>query len=312
MMTQREIGFVGLGRMGGAFALRLQDAGHKLSVWNRTRSKAAALERAGASVVDAIHDLAGNEVVFTSVMADPDLVEVTTGPRGLLTRPDGVVPRMIVDLSTVSTTASATVRDACAERGVHFLAAPVSGNHEAVLAGRASFAVSGLQETFAEAADLFEQMGKGATWVGEGELSRLVKLGHNLFVAAVMQALVEALTLAEKGGIKRSAFLDFINSSAIGSTFTRYKAPTLANLDYDPRFTTTGLLKDVDLGMAEARRLGVPLSLIGLMRPLLQSVIGHGWAEDDFNRLLDLQALAAGLELESENIAIDNGLGSGA
>jgi 3-hydroxyisobutyrate dehydrogenase len=308
-MTQREIGFIGLGRMGGAFAHRLQDNGHQLSVWNRTRSKAAALESAGATVVDTIQDLAGNEVVFTSIMADPDLLQVTLGPGGVLTRSDGIVPNVLIDLSTVSTMASAEVRAACVERGVKYLAAPVSGNHEAVLAGRASFAVSGPEEVFDGVVDLFEQLGKSATWVGEGELSRLVKLGHNLFVAAVMQALVEALTLAEKGGVKRSAFLDFINNSAIGSMFTRYKAPTLANLDYEPRFTATGLLKDVDLGLAETRRLGVPLTLIGLMRPLLQSVVGHGWAEDDFNRLLDLQALASDLQLKSENVVIDNGLG---
>lgn len=309
-MTKRSIGFLGLGRMGGAFALRLQEAGHDLTVWNRTRSKADPLEKAGARVAGTIADLTGNEVVFTSVMADPDLVEVVTGEGGLLSA-EGVAPGAVVDLSTVSTTASAQVREACAARGVRFLAAPVSGNHEAVLAGRASFAVSGPEDTFADVLPLFEQMGRSATLVGDGEVARLVKLGHNLFVAAVMQALVEALTLAEKGGIRRSAFMDFINSSAIGSMFTRYKAPTLANLDYEPRFTTTGLLKDMDLGQGEARRLGVPLTLIGQVRPLLQSVIGHGWAEDDFNRLLDLQALGAGLELVSENIAIDNGLGSG-
>jgi 3-hydroxyisobutyrate dehydrogenase-like beta-hydroxyacid dehydrogenase len=308
MTMQRSIGFLGLGRMGSAFAHRLHDAGHTLNVWNRTKSKAQPFAAAGARVVDEIQDLADNEIVFTSIMADPDLLEVTTGQRGILTRPDGVVPRLIVDLSTVSTTASAHAREACESRGVQFLAAPVSGNHEAVLAGRAAFAVSGPRAVYDETLELFEQLGKGASYVGEGELARLVKLGHNLFVAAVMQALVEVLVLAEKGGIKRSAFLEFINTSASGSMFTRYKAPTLVNLDYDPRFTATGLLKDVDLGMNEAKRLGVPLTIIGQMRPLLQSVIGHGWAEDDFNRLLDLQALASDLALASENLEVDNGL----
>jgi 3-hydroxyisobutyrate dehydrogenase len=309
MTTQQHIGFIGLGRMGGAFAHRLHDAGHKLSVWNRTRAKTMPFAEAGVLVVEKIHDLADNDIVFTSIMADPDLLDVTVGPQGILSRPNGVVPALIVDLSTVSTTVSAQVRAACDARGVKFLAAPVSGNHEAVLAGRAAFAVSGPRDVYDDTLALFEQLGKGASYVGEGELSRLVKLGHNLFVAAVMQSLVEALVLAEKGGIKRSAFLEFINTSAIGSMFTRYKAPTLVNLDYDPRFTAAGLLKDVDLGMNEAKRLGVPLTVIGLMRPLLQSAIGHGWAEDDFNRLLDLQALASGLALESENLEVDNGLG---
>jgi 3-hydroxyisobutyrate dehydrogenase-like beta-hydroxyacid dehydrogenase len=309
MTSQQNIGFIGTGRMGGAFARRLHDAGHKLSVWNRTRSKCVPFAEAGIGVVDEIHDLADNDIVFTSVMADPDLLDVTVGPKGILTRPDGVVPALVVDLSTVSTAASAQLRAMCDAHGVKFLAAPVSGNHEAVLAGRAAFAVSGPREVYDETLALFEQLGKGASYVGEGELSRLMKLGHNLFVAGVMQSLVEALVLAEKGGIKRSAFLEFINTSAIGSMFTRYKAPTLVNLDYDPRFTAAGLLKDVDLGMNEAKRLGVPLTVIGLMRPLLQSVVGHGWADDDFNRLLDLQAQASGLALESENIDVDNGLG---
>lgn len=309
MSTQQDIGFIGMGRMGAAFAHRLHDAGHKLSVWNRTRSKTAPLAERGARVAEEIHDLADNYVVFTSVMADPDLLEVTVGPKGLLTRPDGVVPALLVDLSTVSTTASAQVREACDAWGVKFLAAPVSGNHEAVLAGRAAFAVSGPRPVYDEALPLFLHLGTGANYVGEGELSRLVKLGHNLFVAGVMQSLVEALVLAEKGGIKRSDFLAFINASAIGSTFTKYKAPTLVNLDYDPRFTVAGLLKDVDLGMDEARRLGVPLTVIGQLRSLLQSLVGRGWAEDDFNRLLDLEALGAGLSLLSENVEVDNGLG---
>lgn len=309
MKTQQEIGFIGLGRMGGAFARRLHDAGHKLSVWNRTRSKTLPFAEVGVLVADEIQHLADNDVVFTSVMADSDLLDVTVGPKGLLTRPDGVAPALLVDLSTVSTIASVQVREACDARGVKFLAAPVSGNHEAVLAGRAAFAVSGPRPVYDEALALFEQLGRGANYVGEGELARLVKLGHNLFVAAVMQSLVEALVLAEKGGIKRSDFLAFINASAIGSTFTRYKAPTLVNLDYDPRFTVTGLLKDVDLGMNEAKRLGVPLTVIGQLRPLLQSLIGHGWADDDFNRLLDLEALGAGLSLLSENVEVDNGLG---
>jgi 3-hydroxyisobutyrate dehydrogenase-like beta-hydroxyacid dehydrogenase len=309
MSTQQNVGFIGLGRMGGAFTRRLHHAGHKLSVWNRTPAKAAPFAELGVRVAEEIQDLVGNDVVFTAVMADPDLLEVTVGPNGLLTRADSVTPALLIDLSTVSTAASAQVREACDARGVRFLAAPVSGNHEAVLAGRAAFAVSGPRPVFEAALPLFEQLGRGASYVGEGEVARLVKLSHNLFVAAVMEALVEALVLAEKGGIKRSAFLEFINASAIGSMFTKYKAPTLVNLDYDPRFTVTGLLKDVDLGMNEARRLGVPLPVIGQVRPLLQSLIGHGWAADDFNRFLDLEALGAGLPLESENLQVDNGLG---
>jgi len=306
-MTVPTIGFLGTGRMGGAFASVMLKAGYDVRVWNRTQSKTEPLRAAGATVVSEAAELAGAPVVISSVMADADLVEVIGGSAGLFSRP-GTSPGLLIDLSTVSTTASSVVRALCAEHGTEFLAAPVSGNHEAVLAGRASFAVSGPREAFDRAAEIFGALGRGASYVGEGETARIVKLAHNLFTAAMFEALVEVVVLAEKAGLPRARFLEFMNSSAVGSTFTRYKAPTLANLDYEPRFTTAGLLKDVDLGLAEAAARGVPMTLVSAMRPLLQSAIGHGWAGDDFNRLLDLAAAGAGLELVSEDVEVDNGL----
>lgn len=301
-----RIGWLGLGRMGSAFADRLEAAGHDLRVWNRTPAKAAPYRDRGVTVVDAVAGLADCDVVFVSVMADADLLDVVVGPSGLLSRADRV-PGLIVDTSTVSTGASETVRAACAERSVAFLAAPVSGNAEAVAAGRASFVVSGPEDAATTALPLFECLGQSASYVGEGDGARIMKLCHNLFVGGVFQSLVEALVLAEKGGVSRSEFLRFINGSAMGSMFTRYKAPTLAALDYTPRFTTSGLLKDIDLGLGEATAFGVPMPTMALVRQLLQSAVAQGWGEDDFNRLLDVEARAANLELRPEDAALGNG-----
>src|SRR5262249_30429357 len=155
--------------------------------------------------------------------------------------------------STVSPQDSADIRAACSAIGVQFLAAPVSGNAKVVEAGRLTIAVSGPQSAFKTVEHLLKHVSHSATYVGEGDVSRLVKIAHNLMLGVVTQSLAEITVLAEKGGVSRSAFLDFLNNSVMGSAFTRYKTPAFVNLDYTPTFTPVLLRKDFDLGLAAAR-----------------------------------------------------------
>jgi len=114
--------------------------------------------------------------------------------------------------------------------------------------------------------------------------------------------------LAEKGGVSRAAFLNFLNDSVLGSTFTRYKTPAFVNLDLTPTFTTTLLRKDFDLGLDEARRLEVPMPVAALTHQLVQAAVGFGHADDDFAALLPVLAAESGMWLESENQPVDDGL----
>jgi 3-hydroxyisobutyrate dehydrogenase len=114
--------------------------------------------------------------------------------------------------------------------------------------------------------------------------------------------------LAQKGGVPRHAFLDFMNKSVLGSIFTRYKAPALVNLDFAPTFTPILLRKDLDLGLAAARKVGTPMAVTALVREILQGLIGQGFTEQDFATLLVQQAKAAGLPLEPENVKVSDGL----
>ena len=148
----------------------------------------------------------------------------------------------------------------------------------------------------------------GATYVGEGETARLVKLCHNLFLGVVTQALVEVTVLAEKGGVSREAFLRYLNASVLGSTFTRYKAPQLVNTDYRATFTTNLLHKDFDLGLAAARELRVPLPLASLVQQLVMTLVSLGYGEEDFAALLELQGRNSGLEVASEQAEVPDGL----
>ena len=302
-----SIGWIGCGRMGSAMAKRLIARSNDISVTNRTRARAEALGELGAVVVETPRDLASCDVVFVMVSADAQLLEVLSGPDGVLAD-ESVAPRIVIDCSTVSTGTSATAREACSLRGAEFLAAPVSGNPKVVASGKLTLAVSGSRIAFDEVLPLLDQLGHGVTYVGEGEVARLVKICHNMFLGVVTQAMAEITVLAERGGIERSALLEFLNASVMGSTFTRYKTPAFVNLDFAPTFTPVLLRKDFDLGMAEAKRLGVPMPVSALCTEIVASAIGAGHVDEDFAVLLLEAARNAGLVMNPENKVIDDGL----
>jgi 3-hydroxyisobutyrate dehydrogenase len=306
----QRIGWIGAGRMGAAMAHRLVAAGYDVAIYNRTRAKAEAVAGERATVVDRPSDLADRDVVFTMVSASADLEEVVLGGNGLLSG-DGASPRVLVDSSTVSAESSETVRVAAAERGTELLAAPVSGNPSVVRAGKLTLAVSGPRAAYDEALPLLEKLGRGVTYVGEGEVARLVKICHNVLLGVVTQSLAEITMLAQRGGTSREAFLNFLNDSVMGSTFSRYKTPALVNLDFTPTFTNPLLLKDFELGLDAGKRLGVPMPVAALTAQLVASAIGAGYDKEDFATLLLEQARRSGVELTSEGADVSDGLSPG-
>jgi 3-hydroxyisobutyrate dehydrogenase-like beta-hydroxyacid dehydrogenase len=303
------IGWIGAGRMGAALVRRLLAAGYDVAVYNRTRAKADELAEAGAVVVDRPVDLAGRDVVFTMVSASADLEQVTSGEHGLFTDP-ARAPKVLVDSSTVSEQASAAARVAAAKRGTELLAAPVSGNPKVVASGKLTLAVSGPRAVFDEIEPMLSVLGRGVTYVGEDEVARLVKICHNVFLGVVTQSLAEITVLAEKGGVRRAAFMEFLNNSVMGSVFSQYKTPALVNLDFTPTFTMPLLRKDFDLGLAAARELEAPMPLASAAAQLVCAAVGAGLVEQDFAVLIEEQARRSGMTLASEHADIFDGLES--
>ncbi len=304
--TDSKLGWIGIGRMGYAMAERLAKGGANLTVWNRTRAKAEPLAAAGAKIADRLVDLAACDVVFVMVSTLDDVAEVITGPNGLLS--GSQAPKMVVECSSISLEGSAQLRASLAARGVEMLAAPVSGNAKVIKAGRLSFVCSGPRSAFDTALPFLRMIAPAASYVGEGELSRIVKICHNVFLGVVTQSLAEITVLAQKAGVPRHAFLEFMNQSVMGSTFSRYKTPALVNLDFKVTFTPKLLRKDLDLGLDAARKFEVPMPLCSITRDLVQALIGHGMDEEDFAKLIVLQAMASGLELSPENVPVSDGL----
>ncbi|MEP7207005.1 MAG: NAD(P)-dependent oxidoreductase [Casimicrobiaceae bacterium] len=302
------LGWLGIGRMGYAMAERLVRGGGDVTVWNRTRAKAEPLAAQGARVAAEVAELAGCDIVFVMVSTYDDVREVLLGPAGLLSGDPARRPRLVVECSSISLDGSAELRRELAARGIAMLAAPVSGNAKVIKAGRLSFVCSGPRDAFELALPYLQRIGPAASYVGEGELARIVKICHNVFLGVVTQSLAEITILAQKAGVPRHAFLDFMNQSVMGSTYSRYKTPAFVNLDMKVTFTPQLLRKDLDLGLDAARAFEVPMPLASITRDLVQTLIGHGMDQDDFAKLLVLQAQASGVELVAENVAVDDGL----
>jgi 3-hydroxyisobutyrate dehydrogenase-like beta-hydroxyacid dehydrogenase len=301
-----KLGWIGAGRMGFAMAKRLLEAGGDVSVYNRTRSKAEPLETYGARIVDTPAELADRDIVFTMVAGPDDLISVVCEDHGVLN--GSAVPKLLIDCSSVSEEGSQQVREALQDRGCDMLSAPVSGNAKVIRAGRLTIVASGPESAFTMAEPYLEAIGEGATYVGAGELARMVKICHNVLLGVVTQSLAEITVLAEKGGVPRHALLDFINKSVMGSMFTRYKSPAFVNLDWTPTFTAPLLRKDMDLGLSAGEKLGVPLPVAAATRELVQQAIDAGHTDCDFGILLELQAEASGMQLSPENVGVDDGL----
>jgi len=306
-LKSHTIGWIGTGHMGFPMAERLAKAGANLTAYNRTRAKAEPLTKYQAGVADKPRDLAGHDIVFTIVTADKDVLAVTEGEGGVLSDPKRA-PRVLVECSTISEEASAAVRAACDKRGVAMLAAPVSGNGKAVRAGLMSFCASGPRDAFDLAKPYMDAMGRGAYYVGEGDVARIIKICHNLMLGVVAQAMAEITVLAEQSGVKRHAWLDFLNNSVMGSIFTRYKSPAYVNLDFAPTFTPVYLRKDLELGLAQARKVGTAMPLTAATRELVQGLIGRGHDKEDFATFLVQAAEMSGLTLTPENVKVDDGL----
>lgn len=302
----KRIGWIGAGRMGVVLAERLIRAGCDVSVYNRTRAKTEPLEALGAEVVDVPADLCDRDIVVTMIGSTQDLEQVIDGPSGLFT--EGSFPGLLVDCSTISIEGSARVRKRAFDVGTQMLAAPVSGNPKVALNGMLSIVVSGPRVSFDEAMPYLELLGRGVSYVGEGEAARLVKIAHNLLLGVVTQCLAEITVLAERGGVSRAELLSFINDSVMGSTFTRYKSPALVNLDFHPTFTGHLLRKDFEVGLEAGRALDVPLPVTALVHQILTGLVGQGYGDEDFATLLLLEAKNAGIELVSEDAILDDGL----
>jgi len=295
-----RVGFVGLGRMGGGMAASFLQAGHELTVYNRTPEKALELGARGATVAASIADACRGDAVVTMLSDDAAVEAVVFAEGGILASlPPGAVH---VSCSTIGLALSDRLSAAHEERGQRFVAAPVFGRPEAAAARQLVVAAAGKPEAVRDAMPLLETLGRRVTVIAEApSRANLVKLAGNFLIAAVIESLGEALALVAKGGVDRKQFVDFLTATLFDAPVYRgYGAILAADAPGPVGFAAPLGLKDMRLALAAGDALRVPLPLASLVRDRLVTLLANGGEELDWSAFGRLALRDAGLEAVRE------------
>ena len=289
-----HLGFIGLGVMGSRMVKRLLDAGHTITGYNRTRSKAQWLLELGmhwgetpAAVAQAA------DVVLSMVAHTAALQAITGGTDGLLA---GLRPGSIfVDMSTVSPTVSRTLAAQVEAMGAYMLDAPVSGSVITLEEGRLSLMVGGERAAYERVLPILQNIGPKVTYVGGNGLAAAMKIATNLSLAVQMLAFSEGVLLAEKSGIVRETAVEVLLNSVIASPMVKYRGPFVMGLPEEAWFDVNMMQKDLLLALDMGRQLDVPLPTTAVTNEMLTAARGMGLADKDFAVVFEVLARMSGL-----------------
>jgi len=274
---------------------RLLDAGHTVTGYNRTRSKAQGLLDQGMQWGDTPAAAAqAVEVIFSMVANTAALQAVTGGADGVVA---GLRPGTIfIDMSTVSPTVSRTVAAQVAATGAHMLDAPVSGSVTTLEEGRLSIMVAGDRAAYERVLPILQDIGPKITYVGANGLAAAMKVATNLSLAVQMLAFSEGVLLAEKSGIARETAVEVLLNSVIASPMVKYRGPFVLGLPEEALFDVNMMQKDLLLALEMGRELDVPLPTTAVTNEMLTAARGMGLAEKDFAVVFEVLAQMAGLK----------------
>ena len=285
----KKIGLIGLGLMGRPMGMNLLKAGYPLTIWNRTPSRGDELVAAGAKLAKSAQEVAASSDFLLTMVSDPPAIEsVLWGTNG---KDSGALAGMksgsiYVDSSTVSPTLARRIASACAERGVRFLDAPVTGGDWGAKKGELVFMIGGDAETFKEAEPILNVMGKKLFHLGPHGAGQTIKLAMNLILALQVDALAEALALVTRAGIQGEKLVEVMQSSMARSGVLDVKAPNLLKGEYVPSFPLRLMHKDLGLALDLANQLGVPLPATAAARETYNYVKGAAKEDLDYSAVM--------------------------
>ena len=285
-----KVAFLGLGIMGRPMASNLREAGFDVVVWNRTRATA---EEFGGQVADSPAEAAAAAGIVISMVPDvPEVEQVLLGPNGAAEGlPEG---GLCIDMSTIAPTASRSIAQRLAERGLEFLDAPVTGSRPKAEDGTLTIMVGGDAGQFKRAEPLFEAMGSLVLHVGPTGHGEMAKLINNTVAAINAAALGEGLVLAREGGLDLGALRQVIGAGSGASAMLELKAGPMLERDFEPLFKLEHMLKDIRHCLAEARALGVRLPLAEAAERLYAEADERGLGESDFSAVIEVADPARG------------------
>jgi len=290
-----NLGFVGLGVMGGNMVARLLEKGHTVTGYNRTKAKAQKLIDLGMKWADSPRAVAESvDVIFTMVTNAAALAAITDGPDGILAGLSS--GKFLIDMSTVSPDVSRALAEKVRIKGADMIDAPVSGSVITLQQGKLSVMVGGRKKTFERLKPLLLEIGPKVTYVGGNGVALSMKIAVNLSLAVQMLAFSEGVLLAEKSGIAREVAVDVLVHSAVASPMIQYRGPFVLQQPEEAWFDVNMMQKDMVLAMELGRKLNVPVPTTALTNEFLTAARGMGWEKQDFAVVFDVLAHMAGVQ----------------
>lgn len=281
----KKVGFIGLGTMGEPMAINLLHAGFELTVYNRTTSKCAPLQKIGAQIA-LTPGIASDskDVIITMVSNDDSIHDVFYGPDGIL---EGLQPgSVVIDSSTISPELVKKVALDVEQRGCHFLDAPVTGSKPGAINGTLVFMVGGNADVIEEHRDIFDSLGKTLIHMGENGSGAVAKLAHNAMVGIHNVALAEGFAIAVKSGVPAEKFLQLVQNGSASSKQAELKGRKIIENDFSNQFSLALMLKDLKLASSLSDNTGVPSPMLGLAKSMFQSGYTQGYGEEDLSAVV--------------------------
>jgi 3-hydroxyisobutyrate dehydrogenase-like beta-hydroxyacid dehydrogenase len=290
-----NLGFVGLGVMGGNMVDRLLEKGHTITGYNRTRAKAQWLIDKGMKWAASPREVAAAaDISFSMVTNSAALTEIAEGPDGFLA---GLgAGKIFIDMSTVSPAISRKLADRVREKGADMMDAPVSGSVLTLQQGKLAVMAAGQRETFDRAKPVLDDFGAKVTYVGDNGLAVTLKIASNLNLAVQMLAFSEGVLLAEKSGIPRATAVEVFTHSVIASPMVQYRGPFVLQMPEEAWFNVNMMQKDMLLALELGRQVDVPLPTTAATNELLTAARAMGLAEQDFAILFKVLATMSGVK----------------
>jgi 3-hydroxyisobutyrate dehydrogenase-like beta-hydroxyacid dehydrogenase len=276
-----NIGYVGLGVMGGRMAKRLLDKGHTVTGFNRTKSKAQWLIDAGMAWADRPRGVAEASDITISMLSDSAAV---TGMAG---GPDGIIAglgsgKTWIDMSTISPAVSRELAGRVREKGADMVDSPVSGSVSTLEAGKLTMMVGGLKSTFERVEPILLDIGPKATYIGENGKALSMKLAVNVSVAVQLIAFSEGFLLAKKSGIDPGTAVEVLTNSVVASPLVQYRGPFVLDMPDEAWFNVKMMQKDLNLVLELGREVEVPLPTASIANELMTAARAMGFGDKDF------------------------------
>ena len=290
-----NLGFIGLGVMGGQMVNRLLSKGHSVTGYNRTAAKAEWLVKQGMKLAKSPREVAQSvDIVFAMVTNGAALKGIAEGPDGLIAGLSA--GKVFVDISTINPDLSREMAEKVRATGADMVDSPVSGSVITLQQGKLSVMVGGRKETFERVLPVLEDIGPKVTHVGDNGLALSMKIAINLSLAVQMLAFSEGVLLAEKSGISRETAVDVLINSAIASPVLKYRGPFVLEQPPEAWFDVNMMQKDMLLAMEMGRKLDVPLPTTAVTNEFLTAARGMNWTRLDYAVIFDVLARMSGIE----------------